>query len=70
MWTHISVNCVPVWDLMEYRVVLTWDEGDGNAPVTMVKEGTIDVGTDTTPEAMLQHLVQRLVTEAGAVQFR
>jgi hypothetical protein len=38
--------------------------------VTMVKEGTIDVGTDTTPEAMLQHLVQRLVTEAGAVQFR
>lgn len=69
MWKHISVVCKPVWDLMEYRVVLTWDNLDGTADVTLVKEGSIDVGADTTPEAMLLHLVERLVQEAATVRF-
>lgn len=65
MWTAINVSIRPIWDLLEYRVVATWNNLDGEAPVQIVKEGTLDGGSDTTVPQMLQHVVERLVQESA-----
>lgn len=60
LFTHITLWARPYWDLLEYHVSLRYEGGDGAEPVHLVKEGTLDVGADRTPEEMLLHLARFL----------
>jgi hypothetical protein len=68
MFTFMSLWARPYWDLMEYRVTLRYEDGSGAEPVHLLKEGTIEVGADSTPEEMLLHLARVLETGARASQ--
>jgi len=56
MWSSISINIKPTWNIAEYRVVAHWLDEVGVPPVVLTREGIIDVGIDDGPEVILKTL--------------
>jgi hypothetical protein len=53
MWTHLSAHVEIVWDDAIYRIVGIWREDPAEEPYAMEKGGTIALGEDRSPEAIL-----------------
>lgn len=62
MWSHVSVNLVPAWNSAHYRVVAVWRDSDSEPPVTLVREGQLDLGDAENPAQMLSVLAAILRT--------
>lgn len=60
MWSHVSVMLVPAWNSADYRVVAVWRDSEHEPPVTLVREGKLDLGDAESPPAMLSVLARIL----------
>lgn len=60
MWTSITLWVHPYWELADYSVSATWTEPGDSEGLTMVRQGTIEAGADSSPVEVLQTLVRCL----------
>jgi hypothetical protein len=66
VFTFMHLWARPYWDLVEYHVMLRWQDDGAAAPVDLEKDGTLQVPGDSTPEEILLALAEHLRRQAVA----
>jgi exopolysaccharide biosynthesis protein len=70
VFTFMHLWARPYWDLVDYHVLLRWQDDDDSEPVELAKDGTLQVPGDASPDEILLHLARHLerVARASASQ--